>query len=573
MMEQFPKPNGYKGLEQRKDTGAHYTPTELAEFVSEQMFKSWSDLVGSGPVNVLDPAIGDGELIRALLHQLKGMNFGDIIVSGFDTDSAAAEKAKNRLSHEFNSLTIEIKVENFLDYVLQSSQYDLFSQPMVDQFDLVISNPPYVRTQVMGAPNSQDLAQKFGLIGRADLYHAFLKGIATVLKPGGIAGIIVSNRFMTTKSGQGVRRDIRENFEIIHVWDLGDTKLFEAAVLPAVILLRKKDGTSRIEKPMFTTIYSSENEAAKVSKFPSVFQAINQDGVARVESGDTFEIRQGFLDLNTTSDDVWRLSNVEIDSWLEKVKQNTFCTFGELGKIRVGVKTTADKVFIRDDWDTLPTDTQPELLKPLVTHHMARNFKANEISRPKQILYTHKMEGNKRIAIELKDYPKAARYLNQHRELLEKREYVTQSGRNWYEIWVPQDPKGWEKPKLVFTDISDRPTVWLDLSGSVINGDCYWLSAARKEEIGNDNLLWLALAIGNSSFISEFYDRSFNNKLYSNRRRFMTQYVENFPLPDPDLRTSKEIIALCKQIYSENLDYTDPKVEQLNQLVYKAFAI
>ena len=68
----------------------------------------------------------------------------------------------------------------------------------------------------------------------------------------------------------------------------------------------------------------------------------------------------------------------------------------------------------------------------------------------------------------------------------------------------------------------------MDLDGTIVNGDCYWLAATDDK---TTVLLWLALAVGNSSFIEAFYDRRFNNKLYAGRRRFITQYVEHFPIP------------------------------------------
>ncbi|HEV7423723.1 MAG TPA: type II restriction endonuclease subunit M, partial [Candidatus Paceibacterota bacterium] len=74
--------------------------------------------------------------------------------------------------------------------------------------------------------------------------------------------------------------------------------------------------------------------------------------------------------------------------------------------------------------------------------------------------------------------------------------------------------------------------------------------------------------------IEEFYDHSFNNKLYSGRRRFITQYVEKFPLPDPTLKTSKDIIDIAKKIY--NLDSKDKAKNlenKLNSLVYRAFGL
>jgi len=45
---------------------------------------------------------------------------------------------------------------------------------------------------------------------------------------------------MTTKSGESVRSDLLEKFQIQHV-DFGDTRLFEAAVLPASITFRKPE--------------------------------------------------------------------------------------------------------------------------------------------------------------------------------------------------------------------------------------------------------------------------------------------------------------------------------------------
>lgn len=79
-------------------------------------------------------------------------------------------------------------------------------------------------------------------------------------------------------------------------------------------------------------------------------------------------------------DGVWRISSKKTDAWLEKVENNTFTTFGEVGKVRVGVKTTADKIFIREDWDSLPPEIKPEneLLKPLITHHIAQRFRVQE---------------------------------------------------------------------------------------------------------------------------------------------------------------------------------------------------
>jgi hypothetical protein len=313
-------------------------------------------------------------------------------------------------------------------------------------------------------------------------------------------------------------------------------------VLPVVLILRKKTRTGTpANLPKFSTIYTTQ--AAPESQAGSIFEALKFDGPVDV-GGVTYLVRHGNLE-TLRDDDVWKLASAQNDAWLETVKQHTFRTFGEIGKIRVGVKTTADNVFI-GNWNDIPARDRPELLRPLITHHVASRFRVDLSKCEREILYTHEIREGKRQAVELDRYPIARRYLESHRAQLEGRRYVLEAKRQWFEIWVPQNPASWEQPKLVFTDISEKPTCWIDLSGAVVNGDCYWMLPARPEDA---DLLWLALAVGNSRFIESFYDHKFNNKLYAGRRRFMTQYVEQFPIPDPSTPVAKKLIAMAKDIH------------------------
>lgn len=219
----------------------------------------------------------------------------------------------------------------------------------------------------------------------------------------------------------------------------------------------------------------------------------------------------------------------------------------------------------------MPEATRPELLKPLTTHHIARRFKPLTLSRPRKILYSHEVVQGRRRAVNLARYPRSHAYLESHRLVLEGRKYVIEAGREWYEIWVPQDPSAWSVPKLVFRDIAEEPTFWIDLDGSVVNGDCYWLTCQNP---AHTDLLWLAAAIGNSTFIEYFYDHRFHNKLYAGRRHFITQCVEKFPLPDPQSPLGKAIIATAKRIYEcISSPESDELQEKLYAMVWEAFGL
>lgn len=573
-MHQTPKPrftHRYTFVTEQKVGGVTYTPRNLADFVARQIVAATDLTHMQGVLRVLDPAVGDGALLVSLLSQLAKHTTSPIAVYGFDTDEKAVAEARARIAAAHGQMEIHLESSNFLDYVLeeptQNGTPSLFGRRKSKRFDLIIANPPYVRTQIIGARQAQTLAEAFGLSGRVDLYHAFLIGIAQVLRPGGIAGIIVSNRFMTTRGGASLRQALLKGFALRHIWDLGDTKLFEAAVLPAVILAQGRNGDD-ISSPAFSSIYETEAPASLHVEDP--IDALTHTGIVAVSDGRRFRVQHGALGPGTPQE-VWTITSATKDAWLATVALHSRGTFRDIGKVRVGVKTCADTVFIRRDWDEMPATARPELLRPVTTHHIARRFKSLTPKNPRAILYPHESEHGQRRAVDLIRYPRSHAYLKAHRATLDMRSYVTNAGRRWYEIWVPQDPAAWKEPKLVFRDIAEKPTFWIDLEGTIVNGDCYWLTSERP---GQEDLLWLAAAIGNSTFIEAFYDHRFNNKLYAGRRRFITQYVERFPIPDPASPLGCEIIALAKSIYA-TIGTTDVPAlsEQLDAKVWQAFGL
>ena len=560
----------YRTVTAEKSKGATYTPRILADFVARQIIQIIRNISVDRPIRVLDPAIGDGELVVCLLNQLASISRMDIEICGFETDPDAINIAKTRIKQQFPESIENVQSKDFMEFILDkfvnSGTDSLFKSITPDTYDLIIANPPYVRTQIMGASQAQYLSKLFDLSGRVDLYYAFILGIAKILDPNGIAGIIVSNRFMTTKSGAPIRQALLEHFNVRHIWDLGDTKLFGAAVLPAVLLVEGKK-RHKPKFPSLTSIYET-TELAKQSAIDPI-DALTGDGLIQVGDGRRFHVQHGRLHTDNTPDGVWRIATGAADAWLSTVKTHTWGIFRDIGKIRVGVKTCADKIFIRSDWQDMPEVERPELLKPITTHHVARRFKSLTLERPRQILYPHEVMGGRRQAVSLSGYPRSEAYLERHRLSLEGRRYVREAGRWWYEIWVPQDPIAWSQVKLVFRDIAKEPSFWIDKDGTIVNGDCYWVIPQNP---ANVDLLWLAVAVGNSTFIEKFYDHRFHNKLYSGRRRFITQYVEEFPLPYPYTSLGRAMISSAKKVYDL---IPSPKADQLQEeldfMVWEAF--
>lgn len=560
----------------RKRNGVHYTPGELAAFLAEMALAEMTLMEmtrePSHVMRVLDPACGAGALLEAIGQRRPGAT-----LAGFELDETAAAEARKRLAGR-GAAEIEIRVGDFLEACIGSRRGTAGGS--AEAFDLVISNPPYVRTQTLGAERSRRLAEQFGLTGRVDLYQAFAYAAERVLRPGGVFALLTSNRFLTVQAGASLRRLFRERFEIRRVIDLGDTRFFQAAVLPVIVVAVKRG-----EQPVanggarFVRVYSVPEKGESEGERPAGRRELSREGLlklvggsprdrpVRVE-GSAYFVESGELAAERCATAVWRLSNPRNDAWLAQVERRAVATFGDVGEIRVGIKTTADAVFVRGDWDALHEEERPEeeLLRPLITHREAARWQIAWNSESRRVLYPYRMREGRRDPIRLRDFPRAAAYLQRYEELLRRREYLLESKRKWYEIWVPQQPMLWARRKIVFPDISDRPRFAIDGSGAIVQGDCYWI--VSREGVDPD-WLWLMLAVANSELAGRFYDLKFHNKLYAGRRRFMTQYVRQFPLPAISGRYGRALVE-----WGRGMELgAEEDEEELERLVRGAFGL
>lgn len=625
------------GARERKRHGRHYTPATLAGFLAGRVV---ARIDSAGPVRVLDPACGSGELLFAIRDALAGRLPGaPVELVGYDLDPAGLALARRRAAG--CGVEAEWRQSDFLA--------DCAGLP-AESFDAVIANPPYVRTQQLGGATAQALRGQFGLRGRIDLTHPFVAALPRLLVPGGVLGLLCANRFLTTKAGANLRALLLADLTPVELYDLGDTKLFEAAVLPAVTIAVR--GAARGEC-RYVSVYeeeagiaphpeSTDPATSPAGSAAAEWEVADEEGAVRAVlsprrdgaleggparpapqrrragespagagvdtragkrargpdtgAGAANEERELFAALDGTGDATvwrqgrrfavtvgelatgsgaaaasvgWRMSRVGHDDWLRGVTERMWRTFGDLGRIRVGIKTNADKVFIAAHWGD--PAAEPELLRDLITHHDLRPWRIDRARRTR-VLYPYDLTRTHRVPVDLARYPRTAAYLEQHREVLAARGYLTGAGREWFEHWVPQRPHLWRTPKVVFPDISDRPRFALDRSGAVVNGDCYWISLADLGgDAGAEDMACLMMGVANSSLGLRYYDAVCGNRLYSGRRRWITQYVSRLPLPDPGTPAALAIVRRVRELAAEPEPGAAGQGE-LDELVDRAFA-
>ena len=135
-----------KSISITKKTGATFTPSRLANYLSNKLIGYYGDL--SNKI-VVDPACGNGSLLISISGQ-SDSNIEKLV--GFDTNKEYVAQTKKNLA-EIGISNFEIENEDFLE--ISNKQNDLFSSNSLFEYaDIIIANPPYVRTQNLGSGKS-----------------------------------------------------------------------------------------------------------------------------------------------------------------------------------------------------------------------------------------------------------------------------------------------------------------------------------------------------------------------------------------------------------------------------------
>lgn len=125
-----------------------------------------------------------------------------------------------------------------------SLNIDFFAYPDSEQFDTVIGNPPYVRYQdIHGETKSLIRSALFDL--RSNLYLFFIEKAVRHLKKHGELIFITPRDFMKTTSSVQMNKWLYAHGTITHAIEMGDARIFSAAVPNCLIWRYEKNCFSR----------------------------------------------------------------------------------------------------------------------------------------------------------------------------------------------------------------------------------------------------------------------------------------------------------------------------------------
>ncbi|MBN2271567.1 MAG: hypothetical protein JXN61_13195, partial [Sedimentisphaerales bacterium] len=371
--------------------------------------------------------------------------------------------------------------------------------------------------------------------GRFDIAALFLELSEYLLNKSGRLGFIVSNKILSTAGAKKIRLFLRRRFSIEEITDLADTKLFDAAVLPMILI------ASRAHRKENRIAYSSVAEAQNgiASRFTpqteNILDFLHQTEIPFDKNvsvgGRVFRVQRFYVEPPSSDAKVWTFHDELQNKLLFKLRCNSACTIGDLcRKISVGLKTTADEVFIKPMTADFVQEKAFEeaLVFPLIESHNVNRWNYSWNERDDLfVLYPHIERNGRVVPVELDAYPRIKAYLESNRTQLESRTYLMESGRRWYEIWVHQSPSDFKGRKIVTPDISSYNRFALDDKGFYVNGTCFYMVLTDR----SDASYYSTLGLLNSKVIEYVHKTTSGNSLYAKRFRYWSSYIREYPVP------------------------------------------
>ena len=162
----------------RKELGAYYTPVDIAQYLA-----GWA--IVSPKAVILEPSVGRGALVAALLDRLDAEKGGTVVGCEIDQETFLAAKTR------FEGRPVTILNADFLE----------MTSATIKPVDAVVANPPFTRNHQLAASVRQRLKKhsEFGnIITGSRAFGYFSCSLAFPFL--GLVGALPSSRLEPSRS-------------------------------------------------------------------------------------------------------------------------------------------------------------------------------------------------------------------------------------------------------------------------------------------------------------------------------------------------------------------------------------
>lgn len=331
-------------------------------------------------------------------------------------------------------------------------------------FDVVLGNPPYVRQELFS--NIKPWLEKNYDVyhGVADLYAYFFELGLRLLKKDGMLGFISSATFFKTSSGLPLRKYLGHQAWLQKVVYFGDLQIFEGVTTYPAILVFKN------QKP-------NENSPVEFLSLKEIPDDLNQ----------AFNQSIGLMEAKQLQGDSWQLEDIRLTELRFKLTHNQVGdSYHSLkmvyGSPLYGIKIGLNEAFVIDGATRnfiLQSNPQAnEVIKPFLEGKDLKKWHPQPrdlwlIGIPK--FWTREKMGKDSKDIISNDqawswfkenFPPLANHLEQFSSKAQKR---SDKGEFWWELRSCAYYEEFDKPKLCWGNLQNKPSFAIDKSGYFVN--------------------------------------------------------------------------------------------------------
>ena len=496
----------------------------------EAKFVAANSLIGlkkrEGNLFDLDEIKADEKLLRIAKHRIFGAK-----------TLRTKRKWKNRVAELRQKIADALIANNFIgnEQAADLVAWDMFDQHkyapffdpewmfgVIDGFDIVIANPPYIRLQNNGGALAKMYKEcnyeSFSRTG--DIYCLFYEFGWQMLKNEGILTYITSNKWMRTGYGESLRKFMIEKVNPIFLMDFAGIQVFDATVDANILIFSNAKNAHNL------SVVSCAHQGKDILKNLSDF------------------VRHNAVATDFATSDSWVILSPIEQSIKRKIEAvGTPLKDWDI-QINYGIKTGYNEAFI------ITTEKRNEILSKCAdederkrTYELIRPIlRGRDIKRYGYDwagLYLIATFPSRRYDIEL--YPAVMKFLQTFGiEKLEQtgKSYIVEgvkikarkrTNNKWFET---QDSISyWDdfnKPKIIWKIIGSNLAFALDNERYIVNNACYLMTGAEIESM---------LPYLNSRIINWYSDITNMNPTGVGDAQVGAQNIIQFPIPKPNSGT------------------------------------
>lgn len=532
--------------DEQKRRGIVLTPKWLANYITNKAITYWNQLnAGKGiPKKVADLSCGAGVFIKELQSSLDtksniyGVDISHDYVFFTRLATVSDKITKNIIIHCLDTLT-DLRVKE---------QIELFQEEEiipVNNYDIIVGNPPYVRSQQLDSGYSKIIKDYYTefVDGNFDLTVPFLAHTFKALSDGGIGALVVSSKFMSSKYGKKICSVLAKQTRILEITDFGDGQVFPKKTTYTCVIIFAK---------------LPPNGDISIYKFPPGLKWDNKESYLKDASMSVIPQKQ-------LEEHPWNLTSGFHEEILKKFIDSSNPKLTDVfPRIIQGVRTGANNIFVVNskDNDLLESET----MYPYIDGTNIR--RVNIKKTDKKMVWPYKLNQDESVTplteTELKEkFYNTWKYLNNYKTVLSDRKL--ENGAPWFSYSRTQNLLLPKLRKILVREMMPSAQFAADSQGEFIFSSGYGL--VGSDDMPNEEYhMWAAIL---STPTMEFQLRFNSTQLHSGWFRILKQHLQRIRLINLSKKQKKEAIEISKRLIN---DSNNEKLwDKLDLIVAQAF--